>query len=60
MGYKQNPVSGYILIYETPELDLIQSFHLCCTLMGGLAEIHFRDLIIKVHPLTGFCLIIWH
>ncbi len=53
-GQKQNPVSWWILTHEIPSLDLSQSSHLCCTLMRYLAEIQFRDLISKIHPLTGF------
>ncbi len=54
----KNPVSGWILIHEIPSLDLSQISHSCCALMRDLAEIQFRNLIIKIHPLTGFCLIL--
>ncbi len=44
-------MSEWILINEIPSLDLI-----ICTFMRDLTEIQFRDLIIKIHSLTGFCL----
>ncbi len=57
-GYKQNPVSEWILINEIPTLDLSQISHECAARMRDLDEIPFRDPIIKIHSLTGFCLII--
>ncbi len=50
-------MNEWILINEIPSFDLSQISHLCCTLMRDLAEIQFRNLIIKIHLLTGFCLI---
>ncbi len=44
-------MSEWILINEIPSLDLIIR-----TFMRALTEIQFRDLIIKIHSLTGFCL----
>ncbi len=49
-------MSEWILINEIPSLDLSQISHCCCALMRDMAEIQFRDLIIKIRSLTGFCL----
>ncbi len=45
------------LINKIPSLDLSQISHSCYTLMRDLAEIQFRNLILKIHSLTVFCLI---
>ncbi len=52
------PTKWGILIHEIPSLDLSQITHSSCALMGDLDETQFRDVIIKIHPLTGFCLIL--
>ncbi len=56
---KTNPISEWILIDEITSLDFGQISHSCCTLMRELTEIQFMDLIIKIYPLTGFCLSVY-
>ncbi len=58
---KQNPLSGWILIHGIPSLDCSTIFNSCCALMWEFAYTKFRNLMIKIHPLNGMCLIIdWY
>ncbi len=45
-----------MLIHKIPSLNLNQIYHSCHAFMRDLADIQLRDVMIKIHPLIGFCL----
>ncbi len=53
-GISKRGKDGSFIFYLL--LDLSQISHLYCALMIDLTEIQFRGVIIKMHPLAGFCL----
>ncbi len=53
-------MSGSIMIHKIPSLNLIQTFNSYCALTRNLFEIEFSVLVVKIHPLAGFCLKLLH